>query len=118
LHYGHIRLLRRARALGDYLMVGLSTDEFNARKHKESFFPYEQRLEMLEAIRYVDEVFPETDWGQKPGDIAKYHADCVVMGDDWEGDPNFESLRPLCEVIFLPRTQGISTTDTKKIQFS
>ena len=82
LHYGHINLLRRAKALGDYLVVCLSTDEFNAIKGKKSFFPYEQRKMLLEAIRYVDLVIPETDWEQKINDVKEYHIDTFVMGDD------------------------------------
>jgi glycerol-3-phosphate cytidylyltransferase len=114
LHYGHIRLLQRARALGDYLVVALSTDEFNAIKGKKSFYPYETRREMLEAIRYVDLVIPESDWGQKRSDVQKYDIDVVCMGGDWAGDPRFEDLRDLCEVVYLDRTQGISTTEVKE----
>lgn len=85
LHYGHINLLRRAKALGDYLIVALSTDEFNALKGKKSFFPYEKRKLLLEAIRYVDLVIPEENWNQKKSDIKEYHIDLFVMGDDWKG---------------------------------
>lgn len=113
LHFGHVRLLQRAAALGDYLIVALSTDEFNAIKGKTSFYPYEVRREMLEAIRYVDLVIPENDWNQKRSDVEKYHVDVVCMGGDWEGDPRFEDLRDICEVVYLDRTQGISTTDVK-----
>ena len=114
LHYGHIRLLRRAAQLGDYLVVALSTDEFNASKGKSSFYSYNVRKEMLEAVRYVDLVIPERTWEQKLDDIKKYHIDVVVMGADWAGDPRFESLKEYCEVVFLDRTEGISTTDVKK----
>ena len=114
LHYGHTRLLQRAKALGDYLVVALSTDEFNAIKGKKSFYPYETRREMLEAIRYVDLVIPESSWEQKRNDIATYGIDVVVMGGDWAGDPKFESLRDTCEVVFLDRTEGISTTEVKE----
>ncbi len=113
LHYGHVRLLQRAAALGDYLVVALSTDEFNASKGKTSFYPYEVRREMLEALRYVDLVIPEQCWEQKEDDVRDYHIDVVCMGDDWEGDERFERLRDLCEVVYLPRTEGISTTDVK-----
>lgn len=113
LHYGHVRLLQRAAALGDYLVVALSTDEFNAGKGKTSFYDYETRKEMLEAIRYVDLVIPESDWGQKIDDVKDYHIDTVVMGGDWEGDPRFEALREYCDVVYLDRTEGISTTDVK-----
>lgn len=114
LHYGHIRLLKRAKELGDYLIVGISNDEFNQIKGKKSYYDYETRKLMLEAIRYVDKVIPETDWNQKPSDIKKYNVDVVVMGDDWEGDPRFECLREYCEVVYLKRTEGISTTKIKE----
>ena len=114
LHYGHIRLLRQAATLGDYLIVGLSTDEFNAEKGKQSFYSWSRRREMLEAVRYVDLVIPEYSWDQKRSDIATYKVDVVCMGSDWEGDPRFESLRDMCEVQYLERTEGISTTDVKK----
>lgn len=113
LHYGHVRLLQRAAALGDYLVVALSTDEFNSGKGKTSFYDYETRKEMLEAIRYVDLVIPEFDWNQKISDVKEYHIDTVVMGGDWEGDPRFEVLRDYCDVVYLDRTEGISTTDVK-----
>ena len=114
LHYGHIRLLRRAAQLGDYLVVALSTDEFNASKGKTSFYSYSVRKEMLEAVRYVDLVIPEEAWEQKISDIQKYDIDVVVMGGDWAGDPRFEALREYCDVVYLDRTEGISTTDVKR----
>ena len=114
LHYGHTRLLRRAAAMGDYLVVALSTDEFNAGKGKKSFYPYEVRREMLEAIRYVDLVIPEYSWEQKVDDIKKYGIDVVVMGGDWAGSDRFEYLRDYCELVFLDRTPGISTTQVKQ----
>ncbi len=114
LHYGHIRLLQRARALGDYLIVGLSTDEFNAQKGKAAFHDYETRKRMLEAIRYVDLVIPEKNWEQKAQDVKDYHVDVVVMGSDWAGSERFEYLRSLCEVVYLDRTPGISTTKIKQ----
>ncbi|RRG04293.1 MAG: glycerol-3-phosphate cytidylyltransferase [Lactobacillus sp.] len=111
LHWGHIRLLERASKLGDKLIVGLSTDEFNAVKHKEAYHSYEHRKYILEAIRYVDLVIPENDWDQKITDVKKYHVDTFVMGDDWKGQ--FDFLKDYCEVIYLPRTNGISTTKIK-----
>ena len=113
LHRGHINLLRRAKERGDYLIVGISTDEFNAIKGKKSYYDYETRKEMLEAIKYVDEVIPECEWNQKPADIMKYGADEVVMGSDWEGNEKFEALREYCDVHYLPRTEGISSTQIK-----
>ena len=114
LHYGHIRILERAKKLGDYLIVALSTDEFNAIKNKKSYYTYEQRKMILEACRYVDLVIPENNWEQKVDDVKNYHADIFVMGDDWEGNPKFELLREYCDVVYLPRTEGISTTKIKK----
>ena len=113
LHYGHINLLRRAKALGDYLIVALSTDEFNQRsKGKKSYFTYEERKAMLEAIRYVDMVIPEDNWEQKQTDVAKYEVDVFTMGDDWEG--KFDFLKEQCEVVYLPRTPEISSTQIKQ----
>ena len=113
LHYGHVKLLERARALGDFLMVGLSTDEFNRRdKHKESYFSYEVRKQMLEALRCVDMVIPEESWEQKASDIRRYEIDTFVIGDDWEG--HFDFLKEFCNVVYLPRTPGISTSRIKE----
>ena len=113
LHYGHINLLRRAKALGDYLIVVLSTDEFNwNEKHKKCYFSYEIRKQLLEAIRYVDLVIPEENWDQKITDVQEYHVDTFVMGDDWKG--KFDFLKPYCDVVYLPRTPEISTTQIKK----
>ena len=112
LHYGHIALLKRARALGDFLMVALSSDEFNAGKGKQAYFSYEERKVMLEAIRYVDLVVPEMTWGQKTEDIAKYGIDVFVMGDDWEGQFDFLTEEG-CSVVYLPRTPEVSTTRIK-----
>lgn len=111
LHYGHINLLRRAKALGDYLIVALSTDDFNKIKGKESYFPYEQRKLLLESIRYVDQVIPERSWNQKIDDIISYNVDIFVMGNDWLG--KFDFLRDYCQVVYLPRTEEISTTKIK-----
>ena len=114
LHYGHIRLLKRAKALGDYLIVGLSTDDFNKIKNKTAYHSYEERKEMLEAIRYVDLVIPEENWEQKISDVEKYHADVVVMGSDWAGSDKFDYLSDYCEVLYLDRTEGVSTTKIKE----
>lgn len=111
LHIGHINLLRRARALGDRLVVGLSSDAFNRGKHKSSLLNYDNRRAVLQAIRYVDEIFPEDNWEQKADDIRRYAADVFVMGDDWAG--KFDFLKEFCEVVYLPRTTEISTTEIK-----
>lgn len=111
-HVGHIRLLKRLRELGDKLIVGVSSDEFNTLKGKQSFFSYKERAEILESCKYVDEVFPEHSWKQKHTDIIQYKADIFAMGDDWNG--KFDSLNDICEVIYLPRTKDISTTEIKK----
>lgn len=114
LHYGHINLLRRAKELGDYLIVGLSTDEFNwDEKQKKCYFPYEKRKALLEAIRYVDLVIPETNWNQKVSDVHEFKVDKFVMGDDWKGKFNYLSDEGV-EVIYLPRTKEISTTQIKQ----
>lgn len=114
LHYGHIRLLKRARMLGDYLIVAVSTDEFNQIKGKKSYYNYETRKQMVESIRYVDLVIPEFDWEQKIGDIKEYKIDTVVMGSDWAGSDKFDYLKKYCEVVYLDRTEGISTTKIKE----
>lgn len=113
LHYGHINLLQRAKELGDYLIVALSTDEFNcSSKQKKCYFSYEKRKLLLEAVRYVDLVIPEENWEQKVKDVQLYHVDTFVMGDDWEG--KFDFLKDYCDVVYLPRTPEISTTKIKK----
>lgn len=114
LHYGHIEILRRAKALGDYLVVAVSTDEFNAIKGKKSYHNYETRKKMLEAVRYVDLVIPENTWEQKIDDVKKYDIDVVVMGSDWADSDRFDYLKEYCELTFLPRTEGISTSKIKK----
>lgn len=114
LHYGHIRLLKRAKELGDYLIVALSTDEFNATKGKKAYHNYEMRKKMLEAIRYVDLVIPEKNWEQKIDDIKEYKVDITVMGGDWAGSDKFEYLKDYCELVYLDRTEGISTSKIKK----
>lgn len=111
-HVGHVNILRRARELGDYLIVALSSDEFNAIKNKKAYHSYEDRKTILEAIRYVDEVIPEFTWEQKIKDVQEHNVDVFVMGDDWEG--KFDFLKEYCEVVYLPRTEGISTTKIKQ----
>ena len=114
LHYGHINLLKRAKELGDYLIVCLSTDEFNEReKNKKAYFSYEKRKMLLEAVRYVDLVIPEENWDQKITDIHEYHVDVFAMGDDWEGKFDFLKKEGV-EVVYLPRTPEISTTQIKQ----
>lgn len=114
LHHGHIRILRRAKALGDYLVVAVSTDEFNEGKGKKAFHDYPTRKEIVESIRFVDLVIPEYSWDQKVDDIKKYSIDVVVMGDDWADSDKFDYLKEHCELVFLPRTDGISTTGIKE----
>ena len=113
LHYGHINLLKRAKQMGDYLVVCLSTDEFNKNsKNKECYFSYEIRKQLLESIRYVDLVIPENNWDQKIDDIKEFGINTFVIGDDWKG--KFDFLKEYCEVIYLPRTKERSTTKIKK----
>ncbi len=115
LHYGHINLLRRAKERGDYLIVALSTDEFNWNsKQKRTYFSYEKRKQLLEAIRYVDLVIPEESWEQKVSDIKLYQVDEFVMGDDWQGKFDFVADETNAEVIYLERTPEISTTQIKQ----
>ncbi len=111
LHRGHINLLRRAKELGDYLIVALSSDAFNAVKGKQVYYPYAERKLVLEAVRYVDEVIPETCWEQKTDDVLRHKINTFVMGDDWGG--KFDFLKAHCEVIYLPRTEGVSTSQIK-----
>ena len=111
-HIGHLNILRRAKELGDYLIVGVSTDEFNALKGKKAFMPYEHRKQIVESIRYVDKVIPEKTWEQKVEDIKKYGVDVFVMGDDWKG--KFDYLKKYCEVVYLPRTPGICSSDLRE----
>ena len=112
IHYGHINLLERAKKMGDYLIVGLSTNQFNEEKNKKCYFSFEERKRLLEAIRYVDLVIPEECWEQKRSDIEMYHVDTFVMGDDWSG--KFDDLKDICDVIYLSRTPEVSTTKIKK----
>ncbi|MBL5769309.1 glycerol-3-phosphate cytidylyltransferase [Heyndrickxia sporothermodurans] len=116
LHWGHINLLKRAKELGDYLVVAISTDTFNEIKNKKSYHSYENRKMILESIRYVDEVIPENSWDQKIKDVKDHNIDIFVMGDDWKG--KFDFLKDHCQVIYLPRTIGISTTKIKQDLFS
>ena len=112
-HYGHVNLLRRAKAYGDYLIVVVSTDEFNLKeKNKKCYFSYEIRKQLVEAVRYVDLVIPEESWNQKISDIYEYHVDTFVIGDDWEG--KFDYLKEHCEVVYLSRTPEVSTSQIKE----
>lgn len=112
LHFGHIRLLQRARALGDYLIVGLSSDEFNEQKNKKALHSWEERKFFVEALRYVDLVIKEDTWEQKVEDVRLYHVDTFTMGSDWEG--KFDFLSDFCEVVYLPRTPSISSTQIRE----
>jgi len=111
LHWGHVNLLKRAKELGDHLTVAISTDEFNKIKNKEAYHSFENRKAILESIRYVDKVIPEDNWDQKTKDVLEHDIDIFVMGDDWEG--KFDFLKEYCEVVYLPRTVGISTSKIK-----
>jgi glycerol-3-phosphate cytidylyltransferase len=111
-HFGHVRLLQRLKSLGDRLVVGCSTDEFNAVKGKRTVIPYDQRVEVLASCRYVDAVFPENDWQQKRNDVLSNGAKIFAMGDDWAG--HFDNLQDIVQVVYLPRTEDISSTDVKR----
>jgi glycerol-3-phosphate cytidylyltransferase len=113
-HQGHVRILKRAKELGDFLVVGVSTDGFNEVKGKCAVHDYEVRKEVVEAVRYVDMVIPEESWDQKVEDIRRHRIDVLVMGDDWAGSDRFDYLKEYCELVFLPRTGGISTTGIKE----
>ena len=114
LHYGHINLLRRAKQYGDYLIVALSTDDFNwNQKRKKCYFSFDKRKALLEAIRYVDLVIPEESWDQKVTDVREYHIDTFVMGDDWKGEFDFLQDEGV-DVVYLPRTPAVSTTPLKR----
>ena len=112
-HIGHLNILKRLREYGDRLIVGVSTDEFNAIKGKKPVVPFEQRLEIVQSIRYVDLAIPEDRWAQKREDIATYDVDILGMGADWEG--KFDDLADVVELVYLPRTDGISTTEMKRV---
>ncbi|WP_031571357.1 glycerol-3-phosphate cytidylyltransferase [Rheinheimera texasensis] len=111
-HIGHLNLLKRAKSLGDKLIVAVSTDEFNAGKGKTTLMPFEHRVELLRSVRFVDEVIAETCWEQKITDVQRLGVDVFVIGDDWQG--KFDFLQEFCEVVYLPRTDNISSTDLKK----
>ena len=111
-HIGHLRILKRIKNLGLDLTVAVSTDEFNAEKGKKTLIPYEQRKEIVENVKCVDLVIPETCWEQKEADIKNHNIDVFAMGNDWEG--KFDFLRDCCEVVYLPRTDDISSTEIKK----
>lgn len=112
-HIGHLRLLQRAKALGDKLIVAVSTDEFNLQKGKRAIIPFEHRAEIIKNLKCVDMVISEQTWEQKVEDIIKYKVDIFVMGDDWKG--KFDFLSQYCEVVYLPRTEGISSTELKEV---
>lgn len=112
-HVGHLNLLRRAKELGDYLIVAVSSDRFNwEEKQKKCEIQDKDRMAIVEAIKYVDKVIPEDSWEQKIEDVKKYNVDVFVMGDDWKG--KFDFLKDYCEVVYLPRTEGISSTQLKE----
>ena len=112
-HIGHLNLINRIKELGSTVIIGVSTDEFNQEKGKRCVIPYAQRAEIVQAIVGVDLVIPENNWEQKRKDIEKYSVDCFVMGNDWEG--KFDNLLDLCEVMYLPRTEGVSSTEIKEM---
>ncbi len=111
-HIGHLNILKRAKALGDYLIVAISSDAFNAIKGKKAYYSDQERMEIVKAIRYVDEVILEESWDQKVRDVQEHQVDVFVMGHDWEG--KFDFLKDYCEVVYLPRTEGISSTKIKE----
>ena len=113
LHYGHLEILKRASLLGNKLIGGVSTDKFNEIKGKTCVLPYQKRKELLESLDYVGKVIPENNWDQKVTDIQGNNIDIFVMGDDWEG--KFDELKVFCEVIYLPRTKGISSSKLRSI---
>lgn len=112
-HIGHLRLLQRLRGLGDQLIVGVSTDEFNTIKGKKTIVEYEHRAAIVAGLSCVDGVFPEENWDQKISDIANYNASIFAMGDDWVG--KFDHLKSCCEVIYLSRTADVSSTQLKRL---
>ncbi len=112
-HHGHVNIIKRAKELGDYLIVGISSDEFNEKeKNKDTYFTYEQRKMVVESLSFVDEVIPETNWEQKIEDVKKYGIDIFVIGEDWDG--KFDFLKEYCEVVYLERTPDVSSTKMKK----
>lgn len=115
LHFGHLRLLERAKALGDYLVVGLSTDEFCKEKGKTTYYSYEERKYILECIKFVDEVIPEYGFDQKFDDFKKYNIDTFVIGSDYKGSDKLNGIDKYCELVILDRTPDISTTELKGV---
>ena len=111
-HIGHLNLLKRAKELGDELYIGVSTDEFNKLKNKKTLIPFNERIDIVSSIKYVNKAFAENNWEQKIDDIKKYNIDIFVMGDDWKG--KFDYLKEYCEVVYLPRTKDISSTSLKE----
>ena len=112
-HVGHLNLLKRAKSLGDYLIVGVSTDAFTSGKGKTTIIGFKDRIEIVRSIRYVDEVIEESSWEQKSSDVRSFNVNTFVMGDDWKG--RFDFLKDLCEVVYLPRTMGISSSSLKLV---
>ncbi len=110
-HYGHLKILERAKSYGDYLIVAVSSDEFNAIKGKRCTYSFEHRAAIVQAIKYVDEVIREDSWEQKLEDVNKHKIDVFVMGNDWKG--KFDFLEEYCEIVYLERTRNISTTQIK-----
>lgn len=111
-HIGHLNLLKRLKSMADTVIVAVSTDEFNLQKNKRTIIPFEQRIKIVESIQYVDKAIPEISWDQKTSDIEKYNVDIFAIGKDWEG--KFDFLSDYCEVVYLTRTKGISSTEIKK----
>lgn len=111
-HIGHLRLLKRIADMADELYVAVSSDEFNALKGKKCIVPFENRKEIVEALRMVTKVIREDNWEQKKDDVQKYNCDLFVMGSDWTG--KFDFLKDYCDVVYLPRTEGVSTTEIKQ----
>jgi len=114
LHIGHVRILQRAKAHGDHLTVGLSSDELNfSKKGRNPIYPFSSRSELLSSMRFVDAVFMEESLDKKRDYILQHKADVLVMGNDWEG--KFDEFRDVCDVVYLPRTPSISTTEIIEI---
>ncbi len=112
-HLGHLRILERAKSFGDYLVVAVSSDEFNSVKGKKCVYPFDHRAKIVDAIKYVDKVIAEHNWEQKIEDIKKHNIDIFVMGEDWDG--KFDFLKEYCDVVYLDRTKNISTTQIKSV---
>jgi glycerol-3-phosphate cytidylyltransferase len=113
-HVGHVNILERARALGDHLSVGVSSDELNRRKKgRAPVYSQDHRLKIISALRCVDEVFVEESLEKKRDYIVEHRSDVLVMGDDWKG--RFDDMAEVCEVVYLPRTPSISTTEVIEV---